>query len=70
MSLDMTVTGVCSIIMPMYKADELKDAELRSVATPASGAIFIINESSSLLIEARKKRFHSKVTQLLYIPDN
>ena len=37
------------------------------VVTPASSTLFIINENSPLLDEARRKRFHSKVAQLLYL---
>ena len=67
MSLDLSVTGVCSITMPMFIADVLKDVELGSVVTPASSSLFVINESSPLLEETRRKRFHSKVAQLLYL---
>jgi len=67
MSLDMSVTGVCSITMPMFISEVLKDVELGSVVTPASGTLFMIDESSPLLDETRRKRFHSKVAQLLYL---
>ena len=37
MSLDLSVTLVCFIAMPMTIADVLKDVELESVVTPAFG---------------------------------
>ena len=67
MSLDMSVTEVCSITIPTFIADVLKDFVVRSVVTPASGSLFMINESSALFEEARSKRFHTKVAELLYL---
>ena len=37
------------------------------MAIPVFGTLFATNESSSLLDEARRKRFRSKVVQLLYL---
>ena len=51
----------------MFFAEVLKDVELGSVVTPVFGTLFIINESSLLLDETSKKRFHIKVVQLLYL---
>ena len=67
MSLDMSVVGVCSITMPMFITDVLKDVELGSVVTPASSTLFMIYKNSPLLEENHRKRFHSKVAQLLYL---
>ena len=67
LSLDMSEVGVCSITMPTFIAELLKDVELGSVVTPASGTLFMMNEISPLLDEIRRKRFHSKVAQLLYL---
>ena len=62
----MSVTGVCSITVHIFIADMLNDVELKSVAIPASGALFMINGSNPLLDEARRKRLHGKVALLLY----
>ena len=59
MSLDMSVVGVCSITMPMSIAEVLKDVELGSVLTPASGTFFMINESCPPIDETRRKWLHS-----------
>ena len=47
--LDQYVTGMSSINMSMFIADELKVVESGSVVTPAAGTLFMINESSLLL---------------------
>ena len=67
MSLDMSEVGICSITMPMFITEVLKDVELGSVVTPASSTLFVINESSPLLEETRRKRFHSKMAQLSWL---
>ena len=51
MTLDMSEVVVCSITMPMFIAELLKDVELGSVVTPASSTLFMINESSPPLDE-------------------
>ena len=63
----MFVIGVCPITMPIFIADMLEGVELESVVIPASGTLFMINESSPLLDEAHWKWFHSKVAILLYL---
>ena len=63
MSLELTVTGLCSITIPMLIFDALKDIESGVVANPASVTLLIIEENSPLLDEAPRKRLHSKATQ-------
>ena len=41
--------------------------QLGSVGTPASGTLFVINESSPLPAEACSKRFHNKMARLFYL---
>ena len=62
MSLVLSDVGVCSITMPIFIAEVLKDVELGSVVTEASYTLFKINKSSPLLDATRRKRFHSKVS--------
>ena len=54
--------GVCSIAMHMFIAVVLKDVELGIVGISVSDTLFIVNESSALIVET-----HSKVIQLLYV---
>ena len=67
MTLNMSEVGECSNTPPMIIPEVLKDAELESVITPASGTLLMIKENSLPLDEACRKRFHSKLVQLLYI---
>ena len=53
---NMSEVGVCSITMPTFITEVLKDVELGSAA-----------ESSPPLDEAHRKRLYSKVAQLLYL---
>ena len=46
----MSATGACSITMPMFIVDVLKDVKLGTVVTPASGDLVMTNESSPLYI--------------------
>ena len=57
-SLNMTEVGLCSITMPTFLADLVKDVELGSIVIPASNKIFMINDSNPLLKETRTKQFH------------
>ena len=58
MSLNRSEVAVCSITMPIFVAEVLKDVELGSAVIPASNKLFTINESSPLLDETHRKRFH------------
>ena len=59
MPLDIPVTGMRYIIIFMFIVEELKDIELESVASSASGIILPLNE-------VRRERFHSMLEQLLH----
>ena len=49
---------VCSTNMPMLIIEILKDLKFGSVVTPVSGTLFMINESSPPLDDARRTPFH------------
>ena len=51
----------------MLAADALKNIELESMVSPASGILLIINEGDALPDEPHRKRFNSEVVQLLYL---
>ena len=50
MSLDLSVTGVCSITLSIFVADILKDVRLGSTVNPASAQLFMFNKSSPLFV--------------------
>ena len=60
-SLDMPEAGMCAIAMPMFITVVLREDKFGDVVTPASDTFIVINESSPVLDEAHRKRFHSKV---------
>ena len=66
-TIDMSKYRICFTHMPMFIAYVLKDVELESVVTPVSGVLFMIGKDNSLLEATHRKRFHSKVVQLLYL---
>jgi hypothetical protein len=63
MSEDMSAIGMCCITAPMFISEVLTDVVLGSAVTPTSGILFMIDESSPLLEEACRKRYHGKVVQ-------
>jgi len=66
--LDFTEDGACLITAPKLTQEILEDFNITgSSKVPASSDLFEIDESSPLLLESQRRKFHSGVQKLLYI---
>ena len=68
MSRDFTKKQIVSITMHHFIDNVLADMNVFGVAaSPATEELFSVDEAIQLLPEVRRKCFHSKVAQLLYL---